>query len=215
MTMLATDVHTLAELRRWIRDGGGIAPGDYRDGRLTGRENRAEHAWLDRRGASYGLDEWADLIASSMPWFGVRDADDLHELLVSGNETRADYAASYRRALREGPREDETRVCIGRALEVCGLVERVTLHAGEYGLWLAMTVLLDDGTRVTAAVPRAARRALEAAGVECARGTEYALVAHRVRFVADVEATDDPMRGRARRPRRFALDQTERGRREA
>lgn len=203
MQTLATDVQTVPELRRWIRDGGGIRRGDYGSRALAAREVRAEHGWLDRRAAAYSVDDWAAMIASGMPWFGVEDANDLHAILT--DDEGPDYAAEYRRALRSGPREDEVRVRTGRALAMSGVVERVGLRSGDHGLWLAMSLCLADGTRIRASVPRGARRALEAAGIDCSQGTERALLGRRVSLVADVEPTADPRVGQARRPRRFAV----------
>ncbi len=209
LTMLAlqeTTVRTNADLWRYILAGGGIRVGEHRDSGLTGRENRRAYAYLDRADADLGIDEWADLIATSMPAFGVTCGDDLFAWLgeYQGAHAEGDPAESLARELRQAP---PIRAPHGRAVEVEGIVQRCAKRLDCRGeAVLKMTVLLDDGAAVWSTVPRAAWRLMRGAGVDLSAGMRSLLPGCRVRFVATVtRSPDDPTFGFCYRPRRFEV----------
>jgi hypothetical protein len=99
--MSAAYPRTDAELRQWIRDGGGIRRDvAYTDSGLTGHETRRTFGYLDRN-AGEDMDALAAEVGESMPWFGIADSDSLMEWL-DGDAGR-DYLAEYERATEPEP----------------------------------------------------------------------------------------------------------------
>lgn len=72
------------EVRAFILASGGITRQPaYWDNGITAAENRRAYAYLDRKGARFGLDELAQEIAEVFPDVGITDDDSLWAWLGS------------------------------------------------------------------------------------------------------------------------------------